>query len=113
MPSKAELDTAFLSRHDLLTQKFYQAKRAGLITPTLQALFDKTHGYLTHIHLRACIMDGYEQDYFVDEVRDDDGNIIIPGTKLFSVVLSEDLLGRFKLSNAERAQVRNRWGVVL
>ncbi|MBN1690472.1 MAG: hypothetical protein JW901_05585 [Dehalococcoidia bacterium] len=30
--------------HDRLTAAFYEAKRAGNITPELQAIFDKLHG---------------------------------------------------------------------
>ena len=113
MPTKAEIDQAFLTRHGPLTERFYAMKQAGQITPALQALFDKAHSYLTVLHERDRIVGGYDPDWYVDEERDEDGNILTPGTKLRSFQAIEDLEGRFKLSNAKKAQVKNRWGVVL
>ena len=103
MPTRAEIDTTFLARHQALTERFYAAKRAGPLTPALQALFDKAHGYLSLVHMRDLMANGIDQDYFVDE----------GGAKLRSQELAEDLAGAFKLKASEIAEVLSRWGVSL
>ena len=116
--TKVEIDQIFLAKHSLLTQRFYLAKGAGQITPVLQALFDKAHGYLTLTHERAIRLLGAEAeargegDYLVDEKRDDEtGAILTPGTKLRSQELAEALTGPFQLTPAQRQIVKTRWGV--
>ena len=117
--TKAEIDSAFTSRHSLLTQRFYQAKQAGQITPPLQALFDKAHGYLTLLHERAIRLLGAEAeargegDYYVDEIRNELGVVVQPGTKLRSQEIAEALAGPFQSTPAERRIVKTRWGVDL
>jgi len=102
-----------------LTTRFYAMKRAGQVTPALQALFDKAHGYLSLTHERAIRLLGPEAeargegDYYVDEIRDELGNIITPGTKLRSQEIDEALAGPFRLTPAEVAEVRSRWGIDL
>ena len=112
MPTKAEIDQAFLTKHDALTERFYSMKRAGQVTPAFQALFDKTHSYLTVLHERGRIVGGYDPDWYVDEERDEEGNLIIPGTKLRFAQATEDLGTKFKLSNTEKTQIKD-WDVVL
>lgn len=119
---KAEIDAAFLLRHNLLTLRFYQAKRAGLVTPRLQALFDKAHTFLTLTHERAIHLLGAEAeargegDYYVDEKWDESVDppvLLQPGTKLRSQEIAEALAGAFKLKASEIVEVLSRWGVSL
>ena len=114
MPTKAQIDQAFLAKHAALTDRFYSAQRAGLITPALQALFDKAHGYLSLVHMRAMIVNGIDQDYYVDEVVDDNTGVVLsPGTKLRSQELTEAIAGLFKLKVVEIAEILTRWRVNL
>ena len=115
MPTRAEIDTTFLARHQALTERFYAAKRAGPITPTLQTLFDKAHGYLSLVHMRDLMANGIDQDYYVDEVWSDEEQprLLQPGTKLRSQEIAEALAGAFKLKASEIAEVLSRWGVSL
>ncbi len=103
MPTRVETDGAFLTKHNALTEKFYQAKRAGQITPALQALFNKAHGYLSLVHTKALIANGIDQDYYVDEAR----------TKLRSQEIDEALASGFKLTLSEVEKVSDQWGVGL
>ena len=92
MPTKAEVDQAFLTRHGPLTERFYTAKRAGQITPDLQVLFDKAHGYLSLVHEREIRLAGIDPDYYVDEVVDDNTGVVLsPGTKLRSQELTDGI----------------------
>ena len=113
--TKGEIDATFLVRHDALTERFYAAKRAGLITPALQALFDKAHGYLTLLHGQALLVNGIDQDYYVDEVWSEDETpvLIKAGTRFRSQVVAEGLAGAYKLTAREIRDVLNRWGVSL
>ena len=103
MPTRAEIDTAFLAQHQALTERFYAAKRAGPITPTLQTLFDKAHGYLSLVHMRDLMAIGIDQDYFVDE----------GGTKLRSQEIAEALAGAYKPKASEIQEILTRWGISL
>jgi len=111
MSTKVEIDAAFLARHNTLSERFYAMKQAGQIVPALQALFDKAHGYLVLTHERAIRLLGAEGegDYYVDEVRDDDGMLIKIGSRLRSQEIAEALAGAFRLTPAEIAEVRRRW----
>ena len=114
MPTRAEIDAAFLAQHQALTERFYAAKRAGPITPALQALFGKAHGYLSLVHEREIRLAGIDPDYYVDQVVDDNTGVVLsPGTKLRSQELTEALAGLFKLKVVEIAEILTRWGVTL
>ena len=113
MPTKAELDSAFLARHDALTTAFYRMKAAGQITPRHQALFDKAHGRLSLVHERAIRLAGIDPDYYVDEVLGDNGSVVRPGAKLRSQEIAEALAGAFGLTLAEVAEVMTQWRVSL
>jgi hypothetical protein len=103
MTTRAEVDGAFLAKHDALTETFYWAKRGGQITPALQALFDKAHGYLSLVHMKELIASGIEQDYYADEAR----------LRLRSQEIDEALGGPFRLSPEEIVKVKDTWGLAL
>ena len=119
MPTRAEIDQIFLAKHNPLTERCYAMKRAGQITPALQVLFDKAHSFLTLAHERGIRLLGPEAeargegDYYVDEVRDEEGNLASPGTKFRSQEIAEALAGSFKLRVVEIAEILTRWGVSL
>ena len=103
MTTKVDIDGAFLAKHDALTQQFYQAKWEERITPALQALFDKAHGYLSLAHMKDLMAGGIDQDTYVDEAR----------TRLRSQEIDGGLAGPFRLSPEETLKVKDTWGLTL
>ena len=107
MATKAEIDAGYLAQHNLLTQKFYQMRAAGQITPALQSLFDKVHGYLSHLHMRDRIANGIDPDFYVLGAND------VLSSTLQSAQLTADLNGPLKLSASEKNQAKVKFGVDL
>ena len=103
MATRAEFDAAFLARHDAITQQFYAAKSQGQATAALQDLFNKTHGYLSLLHMEDLLAAGIDQDYFLDEAR----------TRLRSQEVADALAGPYALSPEDTQKLRDTWGLVL